>query len=123
MDCDDYRFTCPYCEVDLSESGEIVLSTKRSEGETGTLFLAKKIGNYNYRHTPKVNFGKLELVELFCPICSKNIASDQYEDHALLHLHVGENVKLEVLFSRRAGQGITYIVTQDGIETFNSKPE
>lgn len=121
MEIKDCNFHCPHCETILNKDGEIVLNTKRSNGEEGHIRLATTFGNYSYSHEPKVQFGPGEVVAFSCPACKKLVHSDKYKDYAALKMHVTEKIIFDVLFSREAGKRKTYIVTEDGIESYSER--
>ncbi|MDA7804185.1 hypothetical protein N8987_06380 [Crocinitomix sp.] len=75
-------------------------------------------GNYTYRHVPLTAFEPNEVVDFLCPHCKQNLASEEYENFALLNMKVGQDINFEVIFSRQAGQRKTYVITEDGIETY-----
>ncbi|WP_070136812.1 hypothetical protein [Crocinitomix algicola] len=118
MDLKKYNFTCPHCKQILNEGDEIELVTKRNHGDNGRIYLSVAFGNYTYKHIPDTDFQKGELVEFHCPKCGSNLASKIYENFASLNMQVDTNINFEVIFSRIAGERKTYVVTEDGIETY-----
>lgn len=118
MDFNDYRFTCPHCNATLNTHDEIELLTVRKSGEEGRIYLSVSVGNYTYRHMPKTDFTFGEVVEFLCPKCKVNLAAPQHKNFALLNMAVANNINFEVIFSREAGKRKTYLITEDGIETY-----
>ena len=98
-----------------------MLNTKRTTGEEGKIRLAATFGNYNYTHEPEIPFAPGEIVLFSCPECKKHVHSEKYKDYAVLKMHVSEKIIFDVLFSREAGKRRTYIVTEDGIESYSEK--
>lgn len=115
----NYQFHCPNCDTHLNEKESISLKTVRSNGDEGAMELSTTIGNYNYTHTPEVDFESGEVVDFLCPNCNHNLNSDEFENYAMLTMKVDENISFEVLFSRVAGVQKTYLVTEDGIESYS----
>lgn len=98
-----------------------MLFTKRSNGEEGRMSLTTSFGNYAYQHDPDVKFTPGEVVSFSCPKCKKNVHSDKYRDYAMLKMYVTDKIVFDILFSREAGKRRTYIVTEDGIESYSEK--
>jgi predicted RNA-binding Zn-ribbon protein involved in translation (DUF1610 family) len=121
MEIKDCNFHCPHCSELLSSQGEIVLSTKRQSGEEGHIRLATTFGNYSYSHEPNTEFAPGEVVTFACPACKKHVHSDKYKDYAMIKMHVTDSIIFDVLFSREAGKRKTYIVTEDGIESYSER--
>jgi len=114
-----YDILCPSCRTKLNDGTKLTLKTKRESGEEGLIHLSTTIGNYSYTHEPAVIFDIGELVTFSCPKCYENLNSKDFENYALLKMKVDENIEFEILFSRKAGIQKTYLVTEDGIETYS----
>ena len=121
MDIRNCDFLCPHCNTCLSHAGEIILNTRRVNGEEGKIRLAATFGNYTYSHEPIAQFTPGEVVAFSCPNCARHVHSEKYKDYAVLKMHVSEKIIFDVLFSREAGKRRTYIVTEDGIESYSEK--
>ncbi len=121
MEIKDYNFHCPHCESKLSDSGMITLNTIRDNGEEGAITLSTTFGNYNYSHEPETKFNEGEIVSFMCGGCDENLHSAQYENFAQLKMKVSEGIEFDVLFSREAGKRKTYVLTEDGIESYSEK--
>lgn len=121
MEIKNYSFHCPHCLEHLNRNGEIILNTRRKNGEEGYIKLATTFGNYVYSHEPAVQFESGELVTFSCPFCKSHVHSDKYKDYAVLKMTVSHNIVFDVLFSREAGKRKTYIVTEDGIESYSEQ--
>jgi len=114
-----YDFHCPKCRHLLNQNKDIVLRTIRSNGDQGTISLSTTVGNYSFKHEPTVQFEDGELVTFACTECDFELNSDEFENYARLIMAVDENIEFDILFSRRAGIQKTYLVTEDGIETYS----
>ncbi len=121
MNLKNCQFYCPYCKAHLSQSGEIALTTKSSGKELGTMMLSVSIGDYTYKHIPKMEFSPGEVLDFCCPHCKEDLSSDNYENFARLIMKVSKDVEFELLFSRKAGKRKTYIITEDGIESYSGR--
>ena len=114
-----YNFHCPLCHAHLNQKDKITLKTIRLNGEEGEIQMDTTVGNYEYVHTPEVQFEPGEIVDFVCPACNKTLNSKEFKNYAMLKMHVDENIIFEVLFSRQAGVQKTYLITEDGIESYS----
>jgi hypothetical protein len=113
-----YDFHCTSCNHKLSDEKEIILTTKRGEDKLGLIRLSTSVGNYAYVHEPEVSFVLGEMISFCCTSCDYSLNSKDFPNYALLKMFVNENIQFEVLFSRKVGVQKTYLVTEDGIETY-----
>lgn len=114
-----FDFHCPKCDFKLNQNNEIVLTTLRSNGDLGKMMMSTSVGNYSYKHIPEKAFDNGELVSFQCTNCEANLDAKEFEDYAQLIMKVDENIQFDILFSRRAGVQKTYLITEDGIETYS----
>lgn len=119
MDIKKFDFSCPHCTQTLNKDGVVILNTRRNNGDKGTIHLSATFGNYTYMHEPEIEFDTGELVDFFCPSCEENLTSEEHNNFALLKMTVDNNIDFEVIFSREAGNRKTYIITEDGIESYH----
>ncbi|MFD1553313.1 hypothetical protein [Putridiphycobacter roseus] len=118
MKLEKYKFYCPKCDQELDIAGQIHLKTERENGDKGDMYLNTSFGTYSYKHVPDVVFQKSELVKFSCPKCLETIHSKAHPNYALLTMRVENKFDFEILFSRQAGIHKTYIVTEDGVESY-----
>ena len=118
MNLEKYNFFCPGCEHQLDESGRIHLKSERDNGEKGEMYLSTNFGTYSYKHEPEVHFSANELVDFFCPHCHASLRSKTYQEYTMMTMRVENKFDFEILFSRKAGMHKTYIVTEDGVESY-----
>lgn len=118
MNLEKYNFFCPSCEHQLDEAGKIHLASERQNGEKGDMYLSTSFGSYSYKHVPAIQFLKNELVDFLCPSCHANLKSKTYPEYTLMTMRVENKFDFEILFSRKAGMHKTYIVTEDGVESY-----
>ncbi len=121
MSLKNYKFFCSACSYCLSKEESIELKTIRQNGDVGIIHLNISLGDYTYLHEPPVDFEEGELVNFHCTECDAKMQSDQYEKFALIIMKVDELIEFELLFSREAGRRKTYIITEDGIESYSRK--
>ena len=118
MTFEKYNFYCPNCKSQLDSESVILLNTTRSNGNCGEIHLSTSFGNYNFHHYPKIEFEKNEIINFSCPKCNVSLHSDLKPKFVNLIMRVEQQFDFEILFSREAGIQKTYIVTEDGIESF-----
>lgn len=114
----DYDFHCPHCRAKLNTNGFIILKTKRDNGDIGEIRMAASIGNYEYTHEPPAAFEAGEVVDFACTSCDHSLNSDEFDNYAQLKMKVDANIEFDILFSRKAGVQKTYLITEDGIESY-----
>lgn len=114
-----YDFHCTSCNHKLSDEKNIILTTKRGDQKLGLIKLSTSVGNYNYVHEPYVEFEQGEMITFCCTVCDESQNSVEFPNYALLKMSVNKDIQFEVLFSRKVGVQKTYIVTEDGIETYS----
>lgn len=118
MNFEKYNFYCPNCKSQLDADQVILLKTRRDNGSKGEIHLSTSFGNYNFQHYPKVEFNDNELINFSCPKCDTLLHSGVKPKFVNLIMRVENQFDFEILFSRVAGVQKTYIVTEDGIESF-----
>jgi len=121
MSINQYEFYCSACSDCLSNEDKITLKTVRHNGDIGEIYLNVSIGDYTYTHLPPIEFPDGELVNFHCPSCDDLMQSEQYEKFASIIMRVDDKIEFELLFSREAGRRKTYIITEDGIESYSRK--
>jgi len=118
MRLSDYSFYCPECKSRLDTNGVIHLKTQRLNGDQGDIFLSTTFGNYGYKHDPDVEFEMGELIEFSCHSCNSLLHSVIKPDFVNMIMRVESQFDFEILFSRKAGIQKTYVVTEDGVESY-----
>ena len=121
MSINSYKFYCSACSHCLSNDDKITLKTVRHNGDIGVIHMNVSIGDYTYEHEPPLEFENGELVHFHCPDCNHQMQSEQYEKFATIIMKVDDKIEFELLFSREAGRRKTYIITEDGIESYSRK--
>jgi len=123
MKLDKYQFYCPDCSQCLDDKKEIHLKYRRSNGDSGDVYLSTTLGNYKKRLIPNVEFKDKELIDFICPHCNSTIHSSDKENYVHLIMRVENKFDFEILFSRVAGEQKTYLVTEDGVECYGENCE
>ena len=115
---DKYDFRCPKCREILNKAQNIVLTSIRKNGDVGRIYLSTSVGDYSYIHEPPDQFEDGELVTFCCTECGTHLNSDQFENYTQIIMSVNNSVEFDILFSREAGVQKTYLITEDGVETY-----
>jgi len=104
-------YLCPKCKSRLRIDNYVVLSVKKQSGERGIIFLSPKLGNYTYIKNSSLSFEKGERVDVFCPVCNKNLLCVPEKNLAKVFIKDSESGELlTVLFSVVFGEKATYKV-------------
>ncbi|MDC3351874.1 hypothetical protein OAV92_01390 [Crocinitomicaceae bacterium] len=119
MNLGQYSFSCPQCRAELNNSKVITLNTERANRDKGVIQLSVGVGDYTFKHEPKTEFNEGEIVSFYCPHCKADLSAPQHKDFILLKMGVDENIQFDVIFSRKAGHRRTYVITEDGIESYH----
>ena len=105
-----YNYYCPTCSASLNVKNNVVLTVRKRNGDSGIVFLDTELGDYTKVKSSSLKLEKGEIVQLFCPVCHKNLLC--LPDYNLARLVMkdknGEN--LTVLFSVKYGEESTYIM-------------
>ncbi len=105
------EYLCPKCKSRLRIDNYVVLSVKKQSGERGIIFLSPKLGNYTYVKNSSLIFEKGEKVDVFCPVCNKNLLCVPEKNLAKVFIKDSESGELlTVLFSVVFGEKATYKV-------------
>jgi transcription elongation factor Elf1 len=107
-------FNCPHCGGYLNVADHIVFMVqKENNKEAGLILLSPKIGNYASNKHSQFTLVQGEIVEFFCPICNKSLASDIDENLVQVKMKEGGGKEYDIYFSRIAGEQSTYQVSDD----------
>ncbi len=120
MNFTNFLFVCPHCRAKLNElnAETLKLRTVRKNGDEGIIELSTKFGDYQHQHIPKTTFQPKEIVDFYCMNCDRDLTSDDHPKYALLNLVVENNISFDIIFSREFGKRKTYVITENGIETY-----
>ncbi|MEX1002083.1 MAG: hypothetical protein WDZ35_08205 [Crocinitomicaceae bacterium] len=116
----NYDFCCPFCNAVLNKKESVVLKTKRKNGEEGLIYLSATVGDYEYRHEPDIQFDEGEVLDFLCTACDASLNSKEFSNYGRVKMIVKEEeIEFDVIFSRKSGVHKTYLITEDGIETYS----
>jgi uncharacterized protein YbaR (Trm112 family) len=102
------RFLCPKCRSDLKINEQIILSAQNGKGDKGILILSPELGNYSLNHDRHFNIEQGEHINLFCPVCHKNLGIPQVnKDLAEVIMLDEKGLEYEIIFSEIAGKKCT----------------
>lgn len=111
-------FKCPHCLNLLNVGENVVFSTRNSWGKQGLIILHPELGNYNVIKHPDFEVLKGELLEFYCPFCSKQLLSERNWNLARILMSDEKGLEYEIHFSRIAGQHSTYKIIGENVEIF-----
>lgn len=111
-----WSYRCPKCRNMLNPAKVVILVAGR-EGKKFLIGLHPEPGNYLVYLPPKVEVSPGERWDFFCPVCQTNLAAQGHKNMCMVQMVEGDSVR-DVFFSRVAGQKMTFVHSQDGIELF-----
>ena len=113
------KYLCPFCKGHLEVEENIVITAKSKTGNMGLIFLSPCLGNYTVVKHPNFDYKDGEEVDMFCPICNKNLYSSSPHKNFAKIIMIDKNGKDHtILFSRIAGERCTYKITDGQYERF-----
>ena len=110
-------FKCPHCRNLLNLGENVVFSTRNSWGKQGLIILHPDLGNYTVIKHPGFEVLQGELLEFYCPFCSKQLLSERNFNLAKILMSDGGK-EYEIHFSRISGQHSTYKIIGENMEIF-----
>ncbi len=110
------EYFCPTCSSPLSINNKIVLTVQNEKGDSGIIFLDTVLGEYTKIKHSSLKLIKGEKVNIFCPICHKNLLCIPDKNLAKLIMKDSDSENLTVLFSVLYGEEETYIVKNNKVE-------
>ncbi len=117
--CNSYY--CPACSALLNVENNVVLAVQKQSGEGGVILLDAKLGDYTKVKHSSLRIEKGDIVNLFCPVCHKDLLC--LPDYNLARLmmkdEAGEN--LTVLFSVKFGEEETYVIKDNSVHNTYGK--
>lgn len=111
-------FICPKCRSKLMSGKKIVISAKSRDGSGGLLSLNKKVGDYAVDFPETLNCKPGELLELYCPVCHKDLASSKHINLAMLIMTDKSDEDYEIYFSRIVGEHSTVVFLGDHVTLY-----
>jgi hypothetical protein len=111
-------FKCPHCLNMLNVGEKVVFSTRNSFGKKGILILDPGLGNYSVMKHPDFEVTEGELLEFYCPNCSKELLSEKNPNLVWIRMRDEKGVEYEIHFSRVVGQHSTYKIIGNTVDIF-----
>ncbi|MFO7622455.1 MAG: hypothetical protein R6W81_14525 [Bacteroidales bacterium] len=108
-------FLCPKCKGHLRVGDNIIFKVKNDNKEYGLILLSPQIGNYTSVKHPSFEYRRGELVDFYCPLCSKSLKSDIHKNLALVLMKDEEGKSFVVYFSQVAGEHSTFEVDGESL--------
>lgn len=109
-----WTYSCPKCEANLNPDQTIILTAAHGERKILIGFHPQP-GNYQIHLPPGVTVEEGSRWDFFCPVCQQSLVSDQSEDLCALQM-LEEGSQHQVLFSRIAGEKVTFVVADRRVE-------
>lgn len=114
-----WTYSCPKCHAMLNPHDTIILLGAPGPGKRVLIGFHPQPGNYQIYLPPEISVAKGEEWEFFCPVCRSNLVALGNDQMCRIDLVDGES-RQEVFFSRVAGEKMTFVHGQEGIEIFES---
>jgi hypothetical protein len=111
-------FKCPHCLNLLNVGGNVVFSTRNSWGKQGLIILHPDLGDYSVIKHPGFEVLEGELLEFYCPFCSRQLLSERNANLAKILMSDNKGIEYEIHFSRIAGQHATYKIVGESVDVF-----
>jgi hypothetical protein len=112
----DLLYRCPYCKGAINANEYIILSSKTKDKKVGLILLHEEIGNYSALHTPTLEVEPGEIVDIYCPICHKNLKTRRGEHFATFNRRDEEGNESRIIISRKYREEVTFKI-EKGKET------
>ncbi|MBN1597403.1 MAG: hypothetical protein JXP36_09885 [Bacteroidales bacterium] len=105
----DKEYYCPKCHGYVKVGDFIILVAKNKSKTSGLLLLHPEVGNYSSIKHRHFEIDDKEVLEIHCPLCHVNLASD-FDDNLSHLILVEDNKTFDIYFSRIVGEQSTYLV-------------
>ncbi|MBU8872075.1 MAG: hypothetical protein KOO60_14500 [Gemmatimonadales bacterium] len=114
-------YACPHCQTVLNPSVKILLVV-RYKKHRGMILLSPQPGNFKFicDSDLRESLHHGALLSFSCPVCSKELVSDQDDKFAELSILTPGKKNRRVEFSREFGKEATFIIDGENIATFGS---
>lgn len=110
----NWSYGCPKCGARLNPRKVIVLIGTKDDADMLVGFHPEP-GNYEVFLPPGVEKIRGDEWQFFCPVCRANLQSEENDKLCTVNLFDGEETR-EVLFSRVAGEEVTFVVADRRVE-------
>jgi len=114
-----WTYRCPKCKATLSPDSSIILCAKQGTRRILIGFHPEP-GNYESYLPPDAEIQDGDAWDFFCPVCNASLACEDNENLCMLDALV-EGRESNVLFSRIAGEKVTFVVSDRKVQQQHGK--
>jgi len=111
-------YLCPHCKGYLAVEDCVLLSVKTPDHKNGLISLHSEIGNYSVKKNPAFKYNQGDKLDLYCPICHVELASDVHKKLAKIIMIDENGNEYEVFFSNIAGEQSTYKIIGETMQIY-----
>ncbi len=112
------NYMCPHCNGFISLDDCVIFSVKTKDFRAGLISLHIQLGNYAVNKHPEFDINPGDEVDLYCPICHTELASDVHSNLAKIIMIDENRNEFEILFSKIVGEHSTYKIIGETMEIF-----
>lgn len=116
----NWKYYCPYCRAHLNPSEDHVILLADSKYGKGIFVFDHEPGNYDLILPEGIEVEKGQHWDFYCPVCNKNLQSEENENIAKVHMKDPQGSDHMVMFSRIAGEQSTFLVRGDGVKEYGA---
>lgn len=109
-----WTYSCPKCRANLNPDRTIILTASHG-GRKILIGFHPEPGNYELHLPPDTEVEEGARWDFFCPVCQQDLVSADNENLCEL-LMLEEGTQRQVLFSRIAGEKVTFVVADRKVE-------
>ncbi len=100
------NYLCPHCKGHIAIDDCLLLSVQTPDFHKGLISLHSDLGNYTVKKNPEFLYSEGDKLDLYCPICHAELASDVHKKLAKIIMVDENNNEYEVFFSKIAGDKV-----------------
>ena len=108
----EITYLCPYCKAAINAGEYIILSAKTKHKTTGLILLHEEIGNYSSKHSVTLEVETGDIVDLFCPVCRKNLETAKGKNFAAYNRMDESGNQSKIIISRMYGERVTFKIEE-----------
>lgn len=109
-----WNYFCPDCGAMLNPDRTIILTACR-RGKHMLIGFHPEPGNYTLYVPPGIEVVDGDRWEFFCPVCHVDLVTTHNDNLCALKLGLPRDART-VLFSRIAGEKVTFVVSHEGVD-------
>ncbi len=111
-------YLCPHCKGYLAIEDCVLLSVRTPDHKVGLISLHSELGNYSVKKDSGFNYKEGDELDLFCPICHAELASELHDKLARIIMVDENNDEYEIFFSRIAGEQSTFKIIGETMDIY-----